>query len=144
LAAISALAADWTDVETWSRPPRHGSTECADPEAAWGRRNSNLPGPKGEMFFGYYLSAAIMTREENGPPLPEWSHIHPFGRPPGAGTMTMYSGDRAAQSDLRARAGARLRLFFELARGHATPPGAVTAPPSGARQVAGLRRARRR
>jgi len=23
------------------------------------------------MFFGYYLSAAIMTREENGPPVPE-------------------------------------------------------------------------
>ena len=67
----SAVAADWTDVETWSRPPRHGSTECADPEAAWGHRNSNLPGPKGEMFFGYFLSAAVMTREENGPPVPE-------------------------------------------------------------------------
>jgi len=51
--ASSSLAADWTDVETWSRPPRHGSTECADPEAHWGHRNSNLPGPKGEMFFGY-------------------------------------------------------------------------------------------
>ena len=62
---------DWTDVETWSRPPRHGTTECADPEAHWGHRNSNLPGPKGEMFFGYYLSLAVMTREENGPPVPE-------------------------------------------------------------------------
>ena len=41
--------------------------------------------------------------------------------------MTMYSGDRAAQSVFRARRG-RLRLFFELTRGHATPPGAVTAP----------------
>ena len=50
--ASAALAVDWTDVETWSRPPRHGTTECADPEAAWGHRNSNLPGPKGEMFFG--------------------------------------------------------------------------------------------
>jgi hypothetical protein len=67
----TALAADWTDVETWSRPPRHGSTQCADPEATWGHRNSNLPGPRGEMFFGYYLSAAVMTREENGPPVPE-------------------------------------------------------------------------
>jgi hypothetical protein len=53
--ASSALAADWTDIESWSRPPRRGSTECADPEASWGHRNSNLPGPKGEMFFGYYL-----------------------------------------------------------------------------------------
>jgi hypothetical protein len=67
----AALAADWTDVESWSRPPRHGDTQCADPEAHWGHRNSNLPGPKGEMFFGYYLSLAVMTREENGPPVPE-------------------------------------------------------------------------
>jgi len=66
-----ALAADWTDVESWSRPPRHGSTECADPEASWGHRNSNLPGPKGEMFFGYFLSAAVMAAEEDGPPVPE-------------------------------------------------------------------------
>jgi hypothetical protein len=66
-----ALAADWTDIETWSRPPRHGSTQCADPEASWGHRTTNLPGPKGKMFFGYFLSAAIMTAEENGPPAPE-------------------------------------------------------------------------
>ncbi|HEX9516597.1 MAG TPA: hypothetical protein VF940_10525 [Streptosporangiaceae bacterium] len=69
--ASAALAVDWTDVETWSRPPRHGTTECADPEAHWGHRNSNLPGPKGEMFFGYYLSAGTMTREETGPAVPE-------------------------------------------------------------------------
>jgi hypothetical protein len=66
-----ALAADWTDTESWSRPPRHGSTKCADPEASWGHRNSNLPGPRGELFFGYYLSIAVMTREEDGPPVPE-------------------------------------------------------------------------
>jgi hypothetical protein len=67
----AALAVDWTDVETWSRPPRHGTTSCADPQAHWGHRNSNLPGPRGEMFFGYYLSAATMTREETGPAVPE-------------------------------------------------------------------------
>jgi hypothetical protein len=66
-----ALAADWTDVETWSRPPRHGSTERADPEAAWGHRNSNLPGPRGEMFFGYFPSAAVMVADEDGPAVPE-------------------------------------------------------------------------
>jgi hypothetical protein len=69
--ASSALAADWTDVETWSRPPRRGRTDCADPEASWGHRNSNLPGPKGEMFFGYFLSAAVMAAEEDGPAVPE-------------------------------------------------------------------------
>ncbi len=67
----AALSADWTDVETWSRPPPHGTTGCADPEAHWGHRNTNLPGPKGEMFFGYYLSAATTTREETGPAVPE-------------------------------------------------------------------------
>ncbi len=69
--ASAALAVDWTDVESWSRPPPHGTSECADPEAHWGHRNSNLPGPKGEMFFGYYLSASTMVREEAGPPVPE-------------------------------------------------------------------------
>lgn len=69
--ASAALSADWTDTETWSRPPRHGTTGCADPEASWGHRTSNLPGPRGEMFFGYYCSAATMTAEENGPPVPE-------------------------------------------------------------------------
>jgi hypothetical protein len=69
--ASSSLAADWTDVETWSRPPRHGSTDCADPQASWGHRNSNLPGPKGEMFFGYFLSAAVMVADEDGPAVPE-------------------------------------------------------------------------
>jgi hypothetical protein len=69
--ASSALSVDWTDVETFARPPRHRTTECADPEASWGHRNSNLPGPKGEMFFGFYLSAGTMTREENGPAVPE-------------------------------------------------------------------------
>ena len=69
--ASTALGVDWTDTETWSRPPRHGTAGCADREASWGHRNSNLPGPKGEMFFGYYLSAAVMAAEENGPPGPE-------------------------------------------------------------------------
>jgi hypothetical protein len=69
--ASAALAVDWTDVETWSRPPRHGTTGCADPEAHWGHRNTNLPGPKGEMFFGFYLPAGTMTREETGPAVPE-------------------------------------------------------------------------
>jgi hypothetical protein len=69
--AASSLAVDWTDVESFSRPPRHGTTGCADPEASWGHRNSNLPGPKGEMFFGYYLSAGTMTADEHGPAVPE-------------------------------------------------------------------------
>ena len=69
--ATSALAVDWTDLEAFARPPRRGTKDCADPEASWGHRNSNLPGPKGEMFFGYYHSAGTMVAEEHGPPLPE-------------------------------------------------------------------------
>jgi hypothetical protein len=68
--ASSSLAADWTDVESWSRPAPHGSTGT-DPEARWGHRNSNLKIQKGEMFFGYYLSAATMVKDENGEPVPE-------------------------------------------------------------------------
>jgi hypothetical protein len=67
----TALAADWTDVESWSRPPRRGTTACAGPEASWGHRTTNLPGPKGEMFFGFYLSAATMVAQEHGQAVPE-------------------------------------------------------------------------
>jgi hypothetical protein len=69
--ATTALAADWTDIETWSRPPPRGGGRCADPEASWGHRTTNLPGPRGELFFGYYLSAAVMAAAENGPAVPE-------------------------------------------------------------------------
>jgi hypothetical protein len=68
--ASRSLAVDWTDVESFSRPPPHGTSDCADPEASWGHRTANLPGPEGELFFGYQGSAAIMTREENGPAIP--------------------------------------------------------------------------
>jgi hypothetical protein len=69
--ASTALAVDWTDLETFSRPPPRRTKECADTEASWGHRTSNLPGPKGELFFGYYHSAATMVREEHGLSVPE-------------------------------------------------------------------------
>jgi hypothetical protein len=43
----ASLAAGWTDVESFSRPPRHGSSHCADPEASWGHRTTASPAPKG-------------------------------------------------------------------------------------------------
>jgi hypothetical protein len=46
------------------------AARCADPEAAWGHRNVNHPG-KSELFFGYYLQAATIVKEEKGPELPE-------------------------------------------------------------------------
>jgi hypothetical protein len=69
--ASRALAVDWSDVETFSRPPPHGTSDCADPEASWGHRPGGGPGQDSELFFGYYLSAGTMMREEHGPPAPE-------------------------------------------------------------------------
>ena len=50
--ASTALAADWTDVESFSRPPHLGSRTCADPEASWGHRNSTCPAPKARCSSG--------------------------------------------------------------------------------------------
>jgi hypothetical protein len=69
--ASTALAVDWTDVETFSRPPPRGSSDCADPEASWGHRAGGGPGQDSELFFGYYASAGTMMRDEHGPAVPE-------------------------------------------------------------------------
>ena len=69
--ASTSLAVDWTDAETFSRPPSRGSSDCADPEASWGHRSGGGPGQDSELFFGYYAPAGTMTREEHGPPVPE-------------------------------------------------------------------------
>jgi hypothetical protein len=70
--ASNSLAADWTDVEAWSRPvPADSPGTGTDPEARWGHRNVNRKISQGEMFFGYYLSAAVMVADENGEPVPE-------------------------------------------------------------------------
>ena len=41
--ASASLAVDWTDLETFSRPPPAKGGPCADPEASWGHRKNNLP-----------------------------------------------------------------------------------------------------
>jgi len=69
--ASSSLAADWSDLESFSRPPPRGTSDCADPEASWGHRRNNLRHDEDELFFGYYLSAAITVPDEQGPPVPE-------------------------------------------------------------------------
>jgi hypothetical protein len=71
--ASRSLAVDWTDLETFSRPPPAKGGPCADPEASWGHRKNNLPGPESELFFGYYFSAGVMMPDENGPPVPEFA-----------------------------------------------------------------------
>jgi hypothetical protein len=69
--ASRSLAVDWTDLESFSRPPPHGTSDCADPEASWGHRKNNLLRSEDELFYGYYLSAGVMMPEENGPAAPE-------------------------------------------------------------------------
>jgi hypothetical protein len=71
--ATTALAVDWTDVETFSRPPPRGTSDCADPEASWGHRAGGGPGQDSEMFFGYYASAGTMMPDEHGPAVPEFA-----------------------------------------------------------------------
>ena len=66
-----SLAVDWTDLESFSRPPPARGGPCADTEASWGHRKNNLLRSENELFFGYYLSAGIMMRDENGPAVPE-------------------------------------------------------------------------
>jgi hypothetical protein len=71
--ASSSLAVDWTDLESFSRPPPARGGPCADPEASWGHRKNNLLRSEDELFFGYYLSAGIMMRGENGAAVPEFA-----------------------------------------------------------------------
>ena len=69
--ASTSLAVDWTDLDSFSRPPPARGGPCADPEASWGHRKNNLLRSQDELFYGYYLSAGVMMPEENGPAIPE-------------------------------------------------------------------------
>jgi hypothetical protein len=69
--ASRSLAVDWTDLESFSRPPPRGTSDRADPQASWGHRKNNLLRGQDELFYGYYLSAAVMMRDEDGPAVPE-------------------------------------------------------------------------
>jgi hypothetical protein len=71
--ASGSLAVDWTDMESFSRPPPARGGDCADPEASWGHRKNNLLRREDELFFGYYFSAGIMMPGENGPAVPEFA-----------------------------------------------------------------------
>jgi hypothetical protein len=58
---------------SFSRPPPRGTGDCAGPEASWGHRRNNLLHDEDELFFGYYLSDAVMVPDEHGPPVPEFA-----------------------------------------------------------------------
>ena len=85
--ATTALAVDWTDVESFARPPIPDKSDApdtdaggakaedgrpsADPEASWGHRRGDGPGQKDELFYGNFLQLGTMVREEAGPRVPE-------------------------------------------------------------------------
>jgi hypothetical protein len=65
------VAVDWTDVESFARPPLQEGGPTADPEASWGHRRGNGPGQHHELFYGYYLQLATMVGTEDGACVPE-------------------------------------------------------------------------
>jgi len=68
--ATSSYAVDWTDVESFSsRRTKDGV--YTDLDAAWGHRKGGGPGERDELFFGYYLQAATMVRDEGAGRVPE-------------------------------------------------------------------------
>jgi hypothetical protein len=71
--ASTSLAVDWTDLESFSRPPPAKGGGCADPEASRGHRKNNLLRREDELFYGYYFSAGLMMPDESGPPVPEFA-----------------------------------------------------------------------
>ena len=67
----SSFAVDWTDLETWARPPRKdGQGRCADPEAAWGHRTSNHPAQT-ESSSATTCKPLTTVADEHGPEVPE-------------------------------------------------------------------------
>ena len=53
----ASLAVDWTDLESFSRPPPRGTSDCADPEASWGHRKDNLLRSQDELAAPRYRRA---------------------------------------------------------------------------------------
>ncbi|MGH3198378.1 MAG: hypothetical protein ACRDNT_21245 [Streptosporangiaceae bacterium] len=108
----TSLAADWTDVEAWARPvPHEAAGTGTDPEASWGHRNVGRSVQEGEMFFGYYLSAAVMVADENGEPVPELARritVASPGHDPAAelaGVLTTMPAGGIALGDILADSG---------------------------------------
>ena len=69
--ASSSLAVDWSDIESFSRPPLGHDGACADPEASWGHRRGDGPGQRDELFFGYYFQLATMVGDQDAREVPE-------------------------------------------------------------------------
>jgi hypothetical protein len=69
--STTAVAVDWTDLETWACPPLEPGGPSADPDASWGHRRGHAPGAKDELFYGYYPQAVTLAPQDGGPKVPE-------------------------------------------------------------------------
>ena len=68
--ASASLAVDWTDLETFSRPPPAKGGPCADPEAWWGHRKNNLLRSQDDLFYGTTCPPGSWRARRTGPPSP--------------------------------------------------------------------------
>ncbi len=66
---VPAELADVIDPSPARRPPAPATAPT--PEATWGHRKGGGPGQHSDLFFGYFLNAATMIGEEQGPAVPE-------------------------------------------------------------------------
>jgi hypothetical protein len=114
--ASRSLAVDWSDLETFSRPPPRGTSDCADPEASWGHRRNNLLHQEDELFYGYYLSGAVTVPDEQGPPVPELARRATVSScrhdpvPAFAGVLTAMPGDGIPLGDVLSDSGYSHRI----------------------------------
>ena len=70
--ASTSLAADWTDVEAWSRPVPHDAPAPAPTPRPAGATATSTAGSRKERCSSATTSrAAVMVADENGPAVPE-------------------------------------------------------------------------
>ena len=69
-APASSLAVDWTDLESFSRPPPARDRDCADPEASWGHRKTTAPATRTNCSTAT-TSSRHHGRDDHGPAVPE-------------------------------------------------------------------------
>ena len=136
-ATSTSYAVDWTDHASWARPS-DPDIVGADPDASWGHRNTNTPGTKDGLFFGYYAQAATMVADEGGPAIPELIRritlAAPAVDPPTLMAVVLQrmhhagSGDRRRARRLRLRP-PRRRAMGQPAATHRRPPHPGPSPP---------------
>ena len=71
--ASTALAVDWTDVETFSpRPPRHGTQECADPKRPGGTVIATCLAPRARCSSATTSQPLPWSARKQARPSPNW------------------------------------------------------------------------